>query len=353
MTYRSDGIQIQALPESTNSLIISHTELKICFDQLAGSLRPAWELGLQESKQNISFPFRSGHKFETPKIAVHCHVYYLELFCELLSAWKNIQNKFLFITTNTAFKASIIEQILIHNEELDYLVIIVKNRGRDIAPLIYLLKHYLNGFDIVIHCHTKKTPQVDKGFGVAWRKSLIQATFPNEYLARKLVDLLVNVNSGIAMPWPHRFVAHNVNWGSNFCRIKSLMELVGFKINRSNFLYFPAGSFFWARVDALQPLLGLSINDLDFCPEPTPPDGALAHSLERCIGILPMLENRRSYAVWIDANTHGFTDAVNNSHLIALPTNDDLKNNCEDWFKDGLVRAFSSYIPAHQSLILS
>ena len=54
---------------------------------------------IAESKKNISFPFRSGHKFETPKIAVHCNVYYLELFCELLIAWKNIQNKILFAST--------------------------------------------------------------------------------------------------------------------------------------------------------------------------------------------------------------------------------------------------------------
>ena len=47
-----------------------------------------------------------------------------------------------------------------------------------------------------------------------------------------------------------------------------------------------AGSFFWARTRYLQPLFDLELTDTDFPEEMSQSDGALAHAVERMIGLL-------------------------------------------------------------------
>ncbi len=46
---------------------------------------------------------------------------------------------------------------------------------------------------------------------------------------------------------------------------------------------FVAGSMFWVRPSTFEFLLRLPINIQDFEEEPLPPDGALAHAIERLI----------------------------------------------------------------------
>ena len=46
---------------------------------------------------------------------------------------------------------------------------------------------------------------------------------------------------------------------------------------------FPIGTMFWARLDALTPLIRLNLHADDFPAEPLPIDGTLLHALERII----------------------------------------------------------------------
>jgi lipopolysaccharide biosynthesis protein len=49
-------------------------------------------------------------------------------------------------------------------------------------------------------------------------------------------------------------------------------------------VYFVAGTMFFARLDALQPLMSLDLTALDFEEEEGQVDGTMAHAIERALG---------------------------------------------------------------------
>ena len=353
MKYPSGGNQLQTFAKYMNTPILPHQLVNVCFDQLAGTIRPAWELGPQRgSALNCTKGDTTLKIFERSAIAIHCHVYYPELLYELAISWRVVKNRYIFITTNTQLKADIIRNLLARCGEESYLIKIVPNRGRDIAPLLSLLKHELSGYKIVIHCHTKKTSQENVIFGSSWRNSLLKATFPEDSIAEQFERLLSGQNAGLIMPWPHYAIAHNVNWGANFKRVHCILNLLGYDIYRYTFLYFPAGSFFWARVDSLVELLRLNLRAEDFCNEPTPGDGSVAHAIERCFGLIPMLQNRNCYAYWTGDCADGFLEAPKQQQLVELPPLLEVYKHSKTWFEYGMQKAVELSLPRQRSVII-
>ena len=67
--------------------------------------------------------------------------------------------------------------------------------------------------------------------------------------------------------------------------IESLARRLGQAPEKIKQLTFIAGTMFFARTDALAPLLNMAIEDADFEPEGGQVDGTLAHALERAVSI--------------------------------------------------------------------
>lgn len=336
----------------TLNSILTQQSVHICFDQLTAAIRPQWEAG-PVRLEPLTGDDRSQAPHAGNSTAIHAHIFYLDLLPELLDAWANVGNRELLLNTDCTIKAETIRAMLNRRGEKNAIVRVMQNRGRDIAPMLVGWRDIIKDHDILVHCHTKRTPHAGKAFGEQWRQCLVKATFPEPKTCSLFQALLSNQNHGFIMPWPHQFVAHNVNWGCNFVRVRKLMQLLGFAIERHTLLQFPAGSFFWARVDALQPLLDLGLRWNDFAPEPIGGDGFLAHALERCLGLLPTLMGRMNHAYWGGPGMHGLHGAMEHSGLVALPELHALQGLGGRWLDEGLAAAMAQRVPLNQSLRLS
>ena len=317
--------------------ILTPLELQICYDQANGCIRPHWEGGAPQGQRANEGNTENTASIIPPKIAIHCHVFYVALLPELIDAWRVIKRRQILISTDTEVKASIIERILELHGEIDSVIKVCRNRGRDLGPLLTAFKEEMEGYNILIHCHTKKTPQEERTFGTSWRRLLTATTFPSSpSLLSTIYKLISSPRSGLIMAWPHHVYAHNVNWGKNFIQTRKLLRHLDYDVKRFDMLYFPAGSFFWIQLDLIRELGKLNLRPEDFCGEPTPSDGCLAHALERSLGVLPMLQGRDSYAVWLGRSKHALASGPLDAHIAQLPSQQHIESMKSRWFRQGL-----------------
>jgi predicted HAD superfamily hydrolase len=135
-----------------------------------------------------------------------------------------------------------------------------------------------------LHLHTKKSlhngPEAS-----AWRSHLYKSLLGNRYLVSAIIDRFVNDDVGVLFPATYSWLpywAHH--WLSNSHLIKPFFQRIGVPYSRPlNYLDYPVGSMFWARPQALKPLLQANWSYEDFPPEAGQNDGTVAHVMERSI----------------------------------------------------------------------
>ena len=220
-------------------------------------------------------------------VAVHAHVYYPDLASDLRTYLKNIPVKFrLYVSTDTAEKAKLIEATFFDMNNVSVLDIrIVENRGRDIAPMIGVLGAELARHEIVLHVHTKRSPHnaILKG----WRRYLLESLLGNpQRITAILQQFTQSPKLGIFFPQAFNPIRPCLNIGGNKHNMEKLLELGG---KRKSIIksvlkdYFPAGSMFWFRGKAIEPLVKLKLTSQDFEPENGQDDSTLAHAIERML----------------------------------------------------------------------
>jgi len=232
------------------------------------------------------FLLKTGNFSVSPKktcdTAVILHVYYEDLFDEIASYLDNIVSGFdLYISlpkTKMEFSETIFKRF--PNAQL----FLTDNKGRDIAPFIEIFRCISNlGYKAILKLHTKKS--IHREDGPAWRSDMLVKLIGSEAAVQTVQDVLINDQEvGLIGPKGH-VLDHQVFWGFNKTHTLKLAEEVGILDVEDPAFMFIAGSMFWAKPDALNLLNILSVDSLDFEPEPTPPDGAMAHAVERFIGL--------------------------------------------------------------------
>ncbi len=226
---------------------------------------------------------------ERKRIALQIHVFYIDVFDEILSEIKRFPFKLdLYISTDSNEKSAEITKLL-KNHKIktgEVVVEVVENRGRDIYPFLKQLSGVYKNYDYVGHIHTKKS--VENVFGDNWRKYLFNALLGTDNNARRVLGLFKNEKAGIVFPANYESVLHQINIGSNKKELNRLLKKMGLKkVTDHEEILFPAGAMFWARAEAIGKIFDLGLTEKDFPEEAGQTDGTIAHAIERLFGIVP------------------------------------------------------------------
>ncbi len=212
-------------------------------------------------------------------LAVVIHVFYPDIFREILLLLKSSGNKkmMLFITTPHALYNEV-KEILTY-ETFRYHIEPVENRGRDILPFLKILPRIFDeGYQLVLKIHTKNSEHLLRSN--SWRQDLIMKLIGDDQLSKNIQVFQQNRNIGIVGPAGH-ILPMSLYYGANASTVKWLCNKMELQDNQLHGFHFVAGSMFFALKEALQPLLKISLTDKEFEPEENQLDGTMAHAMER------------------------------------------------------------------------
>lgn len=161
---------------------------------------------------------------------------------------------------------------------------VVANRGRDWAPLLVDFREEVQALDVVCHVHSKKSLYTGRRRD-DWRASLLDALLGSRDRIGWILGMF-QADPRLGLVFPETFAALPYwahGWLQNAGQGAELARRMGFGIDPDASFDYPVGSMFWARVDALRPLLALGLSTRDFPPESGQTDGTLQHALERLV----------------------------------------------------------------------
>ncbi len=233
-------------------------------------------------------------------IAVVIHLYYVEawpLFAKSLRVLDG-QKFDLFVSLQT--KDIAYGENVLDNFPAAY-VIETPNHGRDILPFMKIATVIDKaGYKTILKLHSKKSPH--RTDGSDWLSDMTSCLLSsNKSTLKQVLHTLETPNTGVIGP-RDQYLALSVNFEANGINMtKILNKLYDKKTSyrvlqseRSAYGFF-AGSMFWARIDAIRPLLQFDIADFD--PEKGQIDGTFAHAFERIVSLVSEIDNRKLYEV--------------------------------------------------------
>ncbi|MBY5020946.1 rhamnan synthesis F family protein [Streptococcus suis] len=253
----------------------------------------------------------------TKKVAVHLHVFYVDLLQEFLTAFTAFAFDYdLFITTDRKEKVAEIEEILAENSRAAEIVV-TGNIGRDVLPMLKL-KEALQSYDYVGHFHTKKSKEADFWAGESWRKELIAmlVTPANSILDNmEAKDDLGLVIADIPTFFRFNKIVDAYNENQIAPAMNELWQQMGLTkdidFNHFHTFVMSYGTYAWFKYDALKPLFELDLTDEDVPAEPLPQNSVL-HAIER---LLVYIAWDQQYDFRISKNPIDLTAFIDNKLL--------------------------------------
>ncbi|MEF2025309.1 rhamnan synthesis F family protein [Streptococcus canis] len=277
------------------------------------------QVGLPDAKYLLArkyLPFESLVTQNVPRIAVHLHVFYVDLLNEFLEGFASWEFQYdLYITTDTQEKKEAIEKLLVQSNRHAHLYV-TGNVGRDVLPML-LLKDKLRDYDYIGHFHTKKSKEADFWAGESWRKELINMLIKP---ANEIVRSFENNDIGIVIadiPSFFRFNKIVDAWNEHLIapEMMRLWKEMGLKkeidFQSMDTFVMSYGTFVWFKFDALKPLFDLDLTVDDIPKEPLPQNSIL-HAIER---LLVYIAWDRFYDFRIVKNPYDLTPFIDNKLL--------------------------------------
>lgn len=231
----------------------------------------------------ITAPANSSVPATSLKIAVHGHFHYPELLPDFIRRLGQNKSSFhLFLTTTSKAKASEIARTVEKFELTNVDIRVGGNRGRDLAPFLGGLRegHY-SGYDVVGHFHGKRSLHVESTTGDGWRNFLWEHLVGGEFAMADAILRVFAEEPSVGLIFAED--PHLNGWDENLKIAEALATRMKLRGPLPMHFDFPIGTMFWARPEALKPLIRLNLRDDDFPTEPLPIDGTLLHALERMV----------------------------------------------------------------------
>lgn len=310
--------------------------------QAAGRPLPA----MQAPEDDFHFPPPRPIDDTTLRVGVMLHLFYPDLAEEFALALSRMPVPFvLLISVTDADAAARVRKAFSDIEAIERIEIAcVPNRGRDIAPLLVTFRDELLGLDIVGHLHSKKSLHTGSLQNL-WRSYLVDSLLGHrDRIAWQLGMFAAEPTLGMIYPESHETVPlWGHTWLGNLADARSLASRIGFSIDPHAYIDFPAGSMFWARIDAIRPLLSLELPLDAFPDEQGQLDATLQHAIERMfvavsraggyrVGVLPRIgalalssEGNRNWSTYFASSLHARIEvAAVDAALVSLDVFDTL-----------------------------
>ncbi|MBY0611632.1 MAG: glycoside hydrolase family 99-like domain-containing protein [Beijerinckiaceae bacterium] len=253
--------------------------------------------------------------YSKAKLAIVIHIYYPDVFKELLIYLNEYKETKIFLTT-VPEKLGELKTIL-ESVSFEYEIHVNENRGRDVAPFVNVLEKIVSdGFEYVLKLHTKKSTH--RSDGDVWRKHMYDLLAEPVQLERIIEALDQRPDVGMVGPEGH-VLRLRTYWGSNEAKVCELALRLGVRNLYVDNMRFVAGTMFVARVKAIEPLLKLQLGFKDFEPEQGQLDGTLAHAIERIFSISTTLQDMLICSVSTDPRNL-LTNLVESDYSFVKPT---------------------------------
>jgi len=220
------------------------------------------------------------------RLGIVIHAFYPDIFENLATRLDRLECTFkVFVSAPT--KAIDALRSILKTKTFSHELVQVENRGRDVAPFLRGARKAIDdGFDIILKLHTKKSSPASHsekwGSADEWREGLYRCLADPAQIEWIVSQMRAHHDIGIAAADPY-LVPLARYWGQNQPRVEWLARRMGIDAIDPVKDVFPAGTMFFARALALEPLLNIALNLDDFEPEEGQRDGTMAHAIERVI----------------------------------------------------------------------
>ena len=220
---------------------------------------------------------------DVPSLAVlvHGHFYYPELFPNLLPRLAGTSHPLAIrLTTSSEAAARTLRGALEQSRLADWRVDVVPNRGRDLGPLLAGIGwDEVEGYDVLLHVHGKRSPHVDAEMSGRWNTFLWENLVGGHNAMADRILGAFGEDPSLGLVFPED--PHLADWDLNREHAERLVGRLGITKPLPNHFDFPVGNMFWARTDALRPFFDADFAWDEFPEEPIGIDGTMLHALER------------------------------------------------------------------------
>ena len=249
----------------------------------ATSAAPPAPAFVREPVLRLPLDYELGPQPKALSTAILLHAYHVDLLPEIVGFLRRIPFPAdLIVTTDTTAKRAAIEDAFGRWSAGAFEVRVTPNRGRNVAPQMIACRDVYETHELILILHTKTSVHTDELEG--WREFLLRNLIGSPAVMRGVMEAFLQLPKlGVLAPRTFPAVRKHLVWGDNYEICRGLADRLGFNLYPDSPVDCPAGFMFWARSEALRPLLDLELDWDEFAPESGQKDGTIAHGLERLV----------------------------------------------------------------------